>query len=262
MKKLLLLLALLMPVCFSSCGSDEKDEPNISLLPSIPNVSLDYHSSIQKISLPRDVSKEGAKVSLKNGVSWISGLKMEGDMIEFNVEQNHDTDTGHRYDSILIVVSNQRIGSICVSQARKPISDTQLKWAVVDALYRNAALISKDASGIEITKAIYNLEKTTNGQDSYKNYPAFAFCIEMNHDPDKNMEWHLPSIGEMTVCAEAQSYSKTPLFQHNYWWSATENSLEGNRAFNLYSKSYASRGAVDKGGNYWVMAFRNGKIVK
>lgn len=33
MKKLLLLLALLMPVCFSSCGSDEKDEPEAVKIP-------------------------------------------------------------------------------------------------------------------------------------------------------------------------------------------------------------------------------------
>ncbi len=35
--------------------------------------------------------------------------------------------------------------------------------------------------------------ETTNGNDSYRNYPAFAFCIVMNHDPENNMEWYLPS---------------------------------------------------------------------
>lgn len=41
MKKLLLLLALLMPVCFSSCGSDEKDEPaKESVMLDKDNVSI------------------------------------------------------------------------------------------------------------------------------------------------------------------------------------------------------------------------------
>ena len=81
----------------------------------------------------------------------------------------------------------------------------------------------------------------------------------MNHDPENDMEWHLPSLDEMRAYVQAQSYINTPFGKHNYWWSATENSLNGN-AYNLYSGSSASRGAVDKGGDWWVMAFRNGKM--
>lgn len=83
------------------------------------------------------------------------------------------------------------------------------------------------------------------GKDSYKNYPAFAYCIEMNHDPENNMEWHLPSLHEMGKYANGQSYEGTPFDKHNYWWSASENSLNGN-AFSLYAGSTASRGAESK----------------
>lgn len=124
-------------------------------------------------------------------------------------------------------------------------------------MYRDKALCGHGMSGIEITKAIYNLEKTTNGKDSYKNYPAFVYCIEMNHDPENNMEWHLPSFDEMMACRKGQSYIGTPLEQHNYWWTATENSIRGD-AFNLYSKSIVSRSSVSKSGDWWVMVFRNG----
>ncbi len=143
--------------------------------------------------------------------------------------------------------------------ARKA-SYPRLVWANANAMYRNTPLATSDyLSGLEMTKLVYNLEKTTSGKDSYRNYPAFAFCIEMNHDPENNMEWYLPSEDVMRTYAHGQSYSGTPLVKHNYWWTSTENTLNGN-AFNLYSGSIASRGAVSKSEDWWVVAFRNGKI--
>ena len=68
-----------------------------------------------------------------------------------------------------------------------------------------------------MTKLVYNLEKTTGGKDSYRNYPAFASCIEMNHDPENNMELYLPSDNEMRSYAIGQSFSGTPLARHNNW---------------------------------------------
>lgn len=265
MKKyfMLLIVALMSTIAFTSCSDDEEDvqkETDIQALPPISNVSLNYHSSEQKIVLPRDVESEKATIFLKDDSYWISQLHLNGNVITFKVLENQDIETGHRYDTIVINVQNKRIGTVCVSQARKPISEKRLVWAVSDAMYRNKALCTSEMSGIEITKAIYNLEKTTNGKDSYKNYPAFAYCIEMNHDPEKNMEWHLPSLDEMKAYMKGQSYIGTPFDQHNYWWSATENTLTGDDAFNLYSQSAASRGAVSKGGDWWVMAFRNGKM--
>lgn len=262
MKKILVSLFIIGGIT-SSC-KEKIYEPveEQTLYPSLPemkNISLNYHSSEQTIQLVRDVEKEGAIVFLKDDSYWISKLKLNGNTITFTALENQDVEQGHRYDTIVISINNERKGTICVSQARKPISPERLQWAVSNAMYRNKALCESGLSGQEITQAIYNLEKTTNGQDSYKNYPAFAYCIEMNHDPENNMEWHLPSLSEMKVYAKGQSYDGTPFEKHNYWWSATENSLRGD-AFNLYSVTTASRGSVDKGGDWWVMAFRDGKM--
>ena len=160
-------------------------------------------------------------------------MKLSGKTISFNVLENSEIETGHRFDTIVISYKNERIGAICVTQARKPISTKRLVWALSNAMYRNKALCNSGMSGLEVTKAIYNLSKTTNGKDSYKNYPAFAYCIEMNHDPENNMEWHLPSENEIRAYAKGQSYKGTPLYQHNYWWSSSENSINGNAYYNI-----------------------------
>lgn len=183
---------------------------------------------------------------------------MSGKIISFDVEENTGTSSGHRFDTLVVAVNGIRIGTICVTQSRNPFSDNRLVWANANALYRKEPLNSSDLSGLEKTKLVYNLEKTTGGKDSYKNYPAFAFCIEMNHDPENNMEWYLPSEDEIRSYDHAQSYSGTPIARHNYWWSSSEDS-EGN-AFNVYSGSIATRGAVYKGQDWWVVAFKNGKI--
>lgn len=264
MKKFFSLMTVLalMQIVFVSCSSDDNDS-DVNLAPQLPklkNVSLNYHHSEQNVSLPFDIEAKGCSVYLKYSSYWITKLKLSGRTISFNVLENGDIEIGHRFDTLVISNSKGgRIGSICVTQARRPISMKRLVWAMADAMYKNKALCKSDMSGLEITKAIYNLSKTTNGKDSYKNYPAFAYCIEMNHDPENNMEWHLPSEDEIRVCANGQSYKGTPFYQHNYWWSASENSLTGD-AFNIHSESTASRGAVSKSGDWWVMAFRNGKM--
>lgn len=247
---------------FTACSSDGVEDviENITPLSKIKDVSLNYRFSSQTISLGRDVQNEGAVVSLKKGVSWINNITLSGNTVSFDVEENNNTSTGHRFDTLIISVKGQRIGTVCVTQARNPFSDTRLEWANTNALFRNQALCSENVSGLEMTKKIYNLEKTTNGKDSYKNYPAFAFCIEMNHDPENNMEWYLPSMGEIRSYEQALSYSGTPIAKHNYWWSSDENTFQGWRAFNVYSGSVASRGAVPKSEDWWVVAFRNGKI--
>lgn len=263
MKKILFLLAVAFPIVFTGCSENdipkESEISEIDNLPKIDNVSLNYHPSEHTVELPRDMESEGVTISLKDDSYWITQLKLSKKTISFRVLENTDNETGHRFDTIVINYKNKRIGDICVSQARKPISATRLVWAVSSALYRNKALCTSNMTGIEITKAIYNLSKTTEGKDTYKNYPAFAFCIEMNHDPENNMEWHLPSLSEMREYANGQSYKGTPLNQHNYWWTASENTLNGN-AFSLYSQSTASRGAESKGKDWWIMAFKNGKM--
>lgn len=246
-------------ICTSCSSSDEDNNSQAKPLSSIDNVSLNYRSSVETVTLSRDVESEGAVVKLKKGVSWINNIRLSGNKILFDVEENTTTTSGHRFDTICVAVKGQIIGSVCVTQARNPFSDTRLAWANSNAMYLNKALSDKDLSGLEMTKLVYNLEKTTGGKDSYKNYPAFAFCIEMNHDPEHNMEWYLPSEDEIRSYAESQSYKGTPIARHNYWWSSTENQFNGS-AFNVYSGSVASRGSVSKAGEWWVVAYRNGKI--
>lgn len=258
MKKNYFQLAILPMMLFTACSSDDENgNEEVVQLPKTNNVSLNYHSSEQVVSLPVNIESIGCTVQLKDASYWITKLKLAGNTISFNVLENGDIETGHRFDTIVISNKGKKIGSICVTQARKPISTKRLVWAMADAMYRNKALCSSDMSGLEITKAIYNLSKTTNGKDCYKNYPAFAYCIEMNHDPENDMEWHLPSKEEINAYAIAQSFKGTPFYQHVYWWSASE--LNGN-AFNIHSESTASRGPVSKGEDWWVMAFRNGKM--
>ena len=270
-RKFQCLLALATIAIFSfglaSCGGDDEESggstsTKVTPLPQMSNVSLSYHASVETVTLARDVQAEGATVSLKKGVSWINNIQLSGKVLSFDVEENTGTSVGHRFDTLVVAVNGTRIGAICVTQARNPFSDTRLVWANENALYRDkplssANLGSSDLNGLEMTKLIYKLEKTTDGKDSYKNYPAFAFCIEMNHDPENNMEWYLPSEDEIRSYDHAQSYSGTPIARHNYWWSSTEDH-EG--AHNVYSGSTASRGPVYKGQDWWVVAFRNGKI--
>lgn len=244
----------------TSCSSSDDDvSSQIKPLASIDNGSLNYRSSAETVMLSRDVETEGAIVKLKKGVSWINNIRLSGNKILFDVEENTTTTSGHRFDTICVAVKGQVIGTVCVTQARNPFSDTRLAWANSNAMYQNQALSDKDLSGLEMTKLVYNLEKTTGGKDSYKNYPAFAFCIEMNHDPEHNMEWYLPSENEIRSYAQSQSYKGTPIARHNYWWSSSENHYSG-AAFNVYSGSVASRGSVSKAGEWWVVSYRNGKI--
>ncbi|MEG1716991.1 MAG: hypothetical protein RR275_09300 [Lachnospiraceae bacterium] len=66
-------------------------------------------------------------------------------------------------------------------------------------------------------------------------------------------------IREMRGYAKGQSYKGTPLYQHNYWWTDSENVLTWD-AFSLYSESVATRGAGSMGSDWRVMAFKNGEM--
>lgn len=242
-----------------SCGGDDDDERKANPLPQMGNVSLNYHSSTETVTLARDVQAEGATVSLKKGVSWINNIQLSGRVISFDVEENTTKSSGHRFDTLVIAVKGTRIGTVCVTQARSPFSDSRLVWANADALFHNKTLSSSDLSGLEMTKLVYNLEKTTGGKDSYKNYPAFAFCIEMNHDPENKLEWYLPSETEIRSYIHGQFFSGTPIIKHNYWWTSTEGYTDGD-AHNVYSKDSELLGTDSKSKDWWVVAFRNGKI--
>lgn len=260
MKKALLLISLLS-LLFTNCGRIDPEptpEPTPTPTPAPPkslgefkNVSLDSKSSSQQVTLPRDVSSEGATVKLKNGVSWINGLSLNGKTISFNVEENTNVSTGHRFDTIEVRAQGIRIGAICVTQARPRKSSDKLQWTTSGHTYWGADI--PGSNGKEKTIAIYNLEKTTGGKDNYKNYPAFAYCIEMNHDPDKDMEWYLP------VADELPDIRQYPAFSDMYYWTSTSLSSGGYESARVYKYNTAAT-SKKKNELMGVYAFRNGKI--
>lgn len=255
MKRFLLLFSL--SVLLASCGEPVSPEPEPDPLPpprslgQFQNISLDSKASVQTVTLPRDVSTEGAIVKLKDGVSWLNGISLDKDKITFKVEENTNVSTGHRYDTILVIVRDVRIGAICVSQARPRKSPDKLQWALPGHTYSAADV--PGASGKEKTKAIYNLEKTTNGADNYRNYPAFAYCIEMNHDPENDMEWYLPSDGDLP---DLRYYK---VFSDNYYWSAFSLSSGGYTSAKVFK--YNAAGTSKKKTEQWgVYAFKDGSV--
>lgn len=237
-------------VVLTSCSSEESEsKKKIELLPNIKNVSLNSKSSSQEVLLPKDIESEGAVVSLKDNAFWINHLSLKQNKITFDVIENIYTEQGHRFDTIEIKVDKIRIGTVCVTQARQSISPNNMVWAYSNAPLFDGELPEK-LSGMEATKYIFNLEKTTKGKDNYKNYPVFAYCIEMNHDPENNMEWHLPTSFEMSGYRGYQILDK-----HEYWWTATDGSGRGYP----FSTSHGTT-PKSKSERYWVYAFRNGKI--
>ena len=161
----------------ASCGGDDEESGGsasikVTPLPQMSNVSLSYRASAETVTLARDVEAEGGTVSLKKGVSWINNIHLSGKVLPFDVEENTGISSGHRFDTLVVAVNGTRIGTICVTQARNPFSESRLVWANANALYRKEPLNSSNLSGLEKTKLVYNLEKTTGGKDSYKNYPA------------------------------------------------------------------------------------------
>lgn len=251
MKKILWIFCAIALIGCSKTPNNQNDETYP--LSFIPNVSLSYHPSSETVKLGRDVSNEGAKVSLKSGSSWIQNLKLQGDVVTFNVAVNNNTSVGHRFDTIEVKVGAQRIGTICVTQARKPISHAAMKWCEQNAsLYDDIRnLLPNGASGLEITRYIYNLSKTTGGKDDYLAYPAFAYCIEMNHDPEHNLEWYLPAEEEMS----RENDRNFDYFGEHLFWTANE--LKNTTSAFTYRNSTGTY-ADSKTKNHYVCAFRNG----
>ncbi len=252
MKKIFIALLL---ISFAMCGCSKEGsvtetpekKPNTNPIAKIDNLSLDSNASSHSITLSRDIENDGGKVELADNATWIKHLKLKGNTVTFDIEENPNITTGHRFDTILVKVTNVRVGSICVSQARSRKSLNTMEWCTTNASYYRKE--TPKLSGKELTKLIYNLAKTTNGTDSYKNYPAFAYCIEMNHDPENNMEWHLPSTYEVPDTRGDNRFSE------NYFWTAT-GLRDENFAHVYKTNSGATTKQKDK--KYLVFAFRNG----
>jgi hypothetical protein len=239
-----------------SCGTknnennEEPEEPakvSPKQLGKLSNISLDHNPSHQDVTLPRNVESEGATVKTLDNASWIRHLSISGNMLSFDVEENPYVTTGHRFDTLAIFVLDTKIGTICVSQARNRKSAEKLAWCSSNASFYEAE--TPKVSGKEFTKMIYNLEKTTNGADSYKNYPAFAYCIEMNHDPENDMEWHLP------MESEVPDVRVDDRFSDGYYW--TGEGLRNTTSARVY-KTNSGATTKKKTEKNLVYAFRNG----
>lgn len=253
MRKIILLSALFF--CLESC-QNEPLQTKVEQLPAIDNVSLNHRGQDVQIELPTSCTDITVKAQYNS--YWIDRLICSDNIITFYAVENTEVDRGYRVDTLRIYQKGIEIGNVCVVQARNSVSPTELKWALPDAIYSKISIDGNRYSGEEITRMVYNLEKTTNGEDSYKNYPAFAYCIDMNIDPENNMEWHLPDFGQMqSYRGNRQDYKDTPFAVHTFWWSATDS---GDCAQWLKSTTTASHAPNPKSYEYHVMAFRNGKI--
>lgn len=251
MKKLFLLSAMVCALgMFATC--DDKEEQTtipVEQLDPIATVSLDSKSQTASVALSRDIATENATLSVKENAYWIKNLQVNGDRVSFNVEENPNVSTGHRYDTVIISVKNQTIGKFCVTQARNRKSSEKLPWANSNATYSQERIPS-GMSGVELTMFIYNLEKSTNGADSYHNYPAFEYVIEMNHDSANNMEWHLGVHDEIP---DMRMYDQ---FADGFYWQADDQSATYARVFK-YMTGSTSKVKTER--NY-VYAFRNGSM--
>lgn len=218
----MIIAALCGLLCLTGCskenGNNNEDNNTNNPIPIeiVPNVSLDSNPIYKEVELSRNVESEGATLALVNNSFWIKNLRLTNNIVSFNVDENNDIYTGHRFDTIEILIGNARIGSICVTQARNRKSLNKLNWCTIQASHFGHRIPSNLTTGKEITEYIYNLERTTNGADSYHNYPAFEYVIEMNHDPEKNMEWHLGCGSEIP---DMRFYSQ---FADDYYWQADD----------------------------------------
>ena len=256
-KMTLFVIMLCNLACLSGCskenGNNNGNNSNSSIIPIgvVPNVSLDSNPTSKEVALSRDVESEGATLVLLNNSSWIRNLKLSNNIVSFNVEENSDVYRGHRFDTIEVQINNSRIGTICVTQARNRKSLNKLNWCTDQASHYGTRIPSNLTTGKEITQYIYNLEKTTNGTDSYHNYPAFEYVIEMNHDPEHNMEWHLGCGSEIP---DMRFYSQ---FGDGFYWQADDL---GTGTYAMVFKYMTGATSKKKTETHLVYALRNGSM--
>ncbi|MBQ8205260.1 MAG: hypothetical protein IJZ78_05505 [Alistipes sp.] len=254
MRRLLMCLI----VCIACACEKEAISENCEYLPEIKNVSLNHHGQNVRVSLPfNGVIPHNINAKTKYGSYWIQRLECDHDLLTFYAVENNEYDRGYRSDTVYIYSGQQEIGKFCVVQARNYISPKEMKWALPESIMYNEPIGENGMTGLELTRVVYELKKTTNGKDSYKNYPAFAYCIDMNIDPQNNMEWHLPSIEEMYVYrGNRQDFMESQFAEHDIWWSADG----GETNVYVVQRATVATTVQKKNANHWVMAFRNGEM--
>ena len=227
---------------FVSCGDGNDPKPTPpSKLGEIAPVSLSSKSSIPEVTVSRSLKDP----TFKNDDFWIKNIDSAGNKVTFEVIENNYYEKGFRGSKIDIYEGSTKIGEIPVYQARPATSNTTLQWCNNKAIYREEILFKDNMTALDAIKFVYNLEKTTGGKDSYKNYPAFAYCIEMNYDPENNMEWYLPEV--LTVLGR-EKFDK-----YDYYWSCEDLYFE--YAFTNTNK-YVIK-SYPKSSKYWVRAFNS-----
>lgn len=195
MKKILFVLSMLSTLVFNGCSGDNaEDNINELTIDKPADISASYESKEYVVKLSKDLTGLAEVTIHDYNSDFIRDLKLAGDKIEFWLDKNANTSRGYRTGQIDIISNGKVIQSFNVYQSRSPFAPTTLQWSNANATFDAEELsdIVQRSTAKEITQFIYSLDKKTNGRDSYKNYPAFAYCIEMNHDPENNMEWYLP----------------------------------------------------------------------
>lgn len=242
------------------CGKDSGGDPaggggeEVPVLDKIANQSLTYESRDYEVELSRDVSGVATATIHDYNSDFIREIKIvkSGNVskLTYWVEKNLNTDRGYRSGQIDITSGGKSIGTVRVYQARNHYCPTTLQWCTDKATtYKDKALA--DVYGREATQIIYNLEKTTGGKDNYRNYPAFAYCIEMNPDPERNMEWYLPR--RMGVYMEKKGWD---IFGFRKFWSSYDVGLYSEVDYfteNKYQTQYIN---TDKSNYNYVYAVR------
>lgn len=256
MKRLLMMCAMLGLLVSCHKGGGDKEYTQFQFEDKI---SLNFHGQLVNYTLP--TPNQGYNIKVKNSAYWISELRLNGNNMSFYAVENNELDRGYRTDTIVIYKGKYNIGEICVHQARTYISPEPLAWALPNAMYSTEILSEDYYTGQQLTQMVYELEKTTNGKDSYKNYPAFAYCIEMNIDPENNMEWHLENIDAIEdYCREEygnrQDFMRTPFAEHNIWWTATDYYDTAP----VIVRSTTASSVSSKLDEHYVLSFRNGRI--
>lgn len=192
-------LSLALFACERETPTPPVDPPAPLLaLDTIAPVSLGYEAANEvKVSVSKIIERSDISVTADD--SWVRDISVKEQTISFMVSENPERTRGYRYLNILIKQEGKEIGRCKVYQSRRPISEEKLAFATEKASNNLSDYFSdiEERDGLEMTKFVYNLEKTTGGKDNYKNYPAFAFCIDMNYDPENNMEWFLPSQNDV-----------------------------------------------------------------
>ena len=209
MKKYVFLFSFIF---FLSCS--ENEDNSLTQMGRVAEISRDYTEQSLSVKIPTQLNEQDIICNLRHDSYWINDILASKEHIKFHVELNSDRSKGYRSDTIDLFCKGVNVGYIEVYQARHPMSLQKLTWGP------DILLSLPKGDGKKETEMLYHFCKNSDGRYSLSDFPAFAYCIEMNHNPEKNMEWYLPS-------ERSEKYREVS--NNNYpfdFWSSTEYSRE------------------------------------